>query len=553
MILLSLLLLIPTIFNLLKPGYFSMHDDVQIMRLFEMSKCLRDLQLPCRWVPDMGAQYGHPLFNFHPVLPYYLGIFFKVLGFSYIWSAKLLFLLSLLLGNISMYFLASSLFTPLAGLVAAALYTYAPYHAVDVYVRGALTEAWGLAFFPLIFFAFYRFVQKPTKVFFLLAVLSLVGLFLSHNIMALLFTPITLIWVIFWIKQTHRVGGQTRHQHLLRPLLFIFLLSLGLSSFFLLPAFFEKSLLNFVSATGYFRFQDHFVSLYQLLIRRHWGYGPSVDNFHDDFSFQAGMPHWFLAVIGFLLICFLRRQKLSHRPLNYLLLAGFFLTALMTLPVSLPLWRIFPIFVFIQFPWRFLGLNAFFSSLLVGTLLYLPGKYQKPALLLTLVFTVILNFSFFRPQIFRSEATEDTMLGGEHWYKQSFNPLLDYYPKTVKELPTDYAPQVPTTDHSDTKITNFQRTSNRWQFDADIQPPLSAQIEVPIFEFPIWKVTLDNQPIDHQVQDPRGTILVTVPPGQHHLEGKLTNTPIRNLSNVVSALSVLIFFGILLRPLKFRP
>ena len=39
---------------LVKPGYPSMHDDMQIMRIFELDKCLRDGQIPCRWVPDLG-------------------------------------------------------------------------------------------------------------------------------------------------------------------------------------------------------------------------------------------------------------------------------------------------------------------------------------------------------------------------------------------------------------------------------------------------------------------------------------------------------------------
>src|SRR4030066_1785764 len=85
---------------LLKPGYFSMHDDVQVMRLYEMERCFQDGQIPCRWVPDMGAGYGHPLYNYHPVFVYYVGMIFHIFGFSFIDTSKLLFFLSFLLSSL---------------------------------------------------------------------------------------------------------------------------------------------------------------------------------------------------------------------------------------------------------------------------------------------------------------------------------------------------------------------------------------------------------------------------------------------------------------------
>ena len=61
------------IWPLFVPGYFSHHDNLQVIRIFEMRKCFADLQIPCRWVPDMGYGNGYPLFNFYGPLPYYIG------------------------------------------------------------------------------------------------------------------------------------------------------------------------------------------------------------------------------------------------------------------------------------------------------------------------------------------------------------------------------------------------------------------------------------------------------------------------------------------------
>ena len=77
---------------LLVPGFFSMHDDQQIARLFELDISLKAGQIPPRWVENLGFGYGYPFFNFYPPLVYYLGEIFHTMGFSFINSTKLVIL-----------------------------------------------------------------------------------------------------------------------------------------------------------------------------------------------------------------------------------------------------------------------------------------------------------------------------------------------------------------------------------------------------------------------------------------------------------------------------
>ena len=78
-----LILIIPTFSFLLQPGmYWNMHDDMQMIRQFEMEKCFQDRQIPCRWAPDVGYGYGLPLFNYYPPLPYLIGQTFRFLELS---------------------------------------------------------------------------------------------------------------------------------------------------------------------------------------------------------------------------------------------------------------------------------------------------------------------------------------------------------------------------------------------------------------------------------------------------------------------------------------
>jgi hypothetical protein len=89
--LIGLLLTLVLTWPLFKSGYFTHHDDVQVIRLYEMNKCMPDFQIPCRWVPDLGGLYGYPLFNYYGPLPYYFGEIFYLLMGNLIVAAKIMF------------------------------------------------------------------------------------------------------------------------------------------------------------------------------------------------------------------------------------------------------------------------------------------------------------------------------------------------------------------------------------------------------------------------------------------------------------------------------
>ena len=149
------LLTLPTLLPYFNIKFFYTQDYIFIARLQQMSTVLFSGQFPVRWAPDL--RYGEPIFNFYAPLPYYIGALVHFLGFDFIWTAKILFMLSAVLSAAAMYILVNHLFGKKAGLLAAVLYTYAPYKAVDMYVRGALSETWAFIFFSFIFFSSFIF------------------------------------------------------------------------------------------------------------------------------------------------------------------------------------------------------------------------------------------------------------------------------------------------------------------------------------------------------------------------------------------------------------
>src|SRR3989344_7055835 len=182
--------------------YFIMHDDLQMMRQLTMEKCFRDGQIPCRWSPDMGYGFGYPLFNFYPPLPYLVGQIFRILGFAFMTTVKLTFAFSLILSGFTMYLLARRFFGKLGGFVSAVFYVWAPYRAVDVFVRGAINEGWSFVFMPLILLFSYLLIterseQKFKNIVFLC--LSYAALFLTHNLIVVIFTPFFALWCLIWL------------------------------------------------------------------------------------------------------------------------------------------------------------------------------------------------------------------------------------------------------------------------------------------------------------------------------------------------------------------
>ena len=257
-LILSVFILWPTFM----PGYFFHHDDLQVMRVFEMRKCIEDLQLPCRWVPDMGYGNGFPLFNFYGVLPYYIGAFLSLfLGF--VGAAKALFFIPLLVGGVAMYFLAKELYGEYGGVVGAVLYQFAPYRALDSYVRGAIAESFALSIAPFIFYFSLKLVKDPNIKNLILNSLFLSLFLLSHNIMTMFFIPIFGLWNLILLWQKKFKGIKT--------VILSTILGVGLAAFFVLPAFLEKNLVKSETLIqGGTDFRAHFVTVSQLFIDRSW-------------------------------------------------------------------------------------------------------------------------------------------------------------------------------------------------------------------------------------------------------------------------------------------
>ena len=535
---LIILLFIPAVKALFGPGYFNMHDDLQVMRIFQMEKCFADGQIPCRWSPDMAYGYGQAMFNYYSALPYYLGVLIRILTpLSLMGTVKLLFMISLIAGAFGMYLLAKQFWGKWGGILSAVLYTYAPYHAVDVYVRGAMAESFSLAILPFLWLSLYLLIKKASFPRVGISAIVIAGVLTTHNISTMIYIPFTAIWVAYWLTKERAWSKVPK-------LIASGILGLGLAAFFIIPAVFEQSLIQTQHLVSeYSDYHGHFVTLRQLFISRFWGDGPSIFGEGDGMSFQIGWPHWWVGILAAPLVLFWIKNKKSRDKAIFLagLLALFALTSFLTHPRSLFVWERLSPMVFVQFPWRFLGLSMFFLAFGAGALGSIEFRLKKVLVGVIIVLAIVLNASYFIPVHFSSKVRDEEKLTGLAFELQQKSAILDYLPKTAKLAPPSLAFENPRTIWGNGEFFGFTKGSNRFSFEAQIYG--KARVEIPVTYFPNWIVLVDGKRVPTSLHETYGFIMVDLTDGKHIVRGRFTNTPVRTASNVISLLSMLGLFG----------
>jgi hypothetical protein len=418
----GLVLVILLSFWAIKPffiqGFFPIHDDTQVARVFEMTKVLKEGIFPVRIVPDLGYGYGYPIFNFYAPLAYYVGAAFMFLGFDALIATKIMMALGVVLAGIFMYFLAKEFFGKSGGLVAGLFYLYAPYHAVDIYVRGDVAEFWAYAFIPLAFLGFYKRNL-------LLGIIGLAGLILSHNLTAMMVAPFLLIvmLVAYCLTQKDKKPSVIYHS------LSIIFLGLTVSAFYWVPALLEMKNTNvFSQIGGGADFHINFACLAQLWDSP-WGFGGSTAGCIDGLSFKIGKLHLLLSVaVLFFVLCVKKIRKSREGSVMLFSLLGLLFSIFLTLEISKPIWETISLMAFFQYPWRFLILISFFSSLLAGSLVYLLKQFKiKPYLtvLFLVFFLLFFNLKLFVPQTIFSKTAEDYT--NEKTLKWTVSKISDEY------------------------------------------------------------------------------------------------------------------------------
>jgi hypothetical protein len=524
---------------LVAPGLLVTHDGQQALWIYEVDRCFDDGQLPCRWLPDMAFGFGQPLFNYLAPLAYYVGELVHLIGFSIVDSLRIAFILGFLLSGALMFLFARGLWGNWGGALAAVFYVYAPYHALDVYVRGALSEHFAVAFFPGVLWAIQKVLSEGKLHHVLLLALFSTCVVLSHTLMAMILSPAAFLWAGLVIWQTKRID---------RAYLLVLaeLWALALAAFFVLPVLFERDLIHIEEvATGYFNFRDHFASWDQLFLSRSWGFGVSVPGTGDGMSFQIGWLHWGVAAASLLAAPFLFRARNLPLAALALFFPLFWASVFLTHEWSRFVWDTIPDLKWVQFPWRFLTLTMLMSSLLAGALLSAcKGRpWLSLAVFALLTAAVIgLNVEFFRAGG-KLSVTDAENFSGERFRQQTsvWGPF--YLPIDVGVLPEQHAGPPVEATRGRALVSHLEQGSHSLTFEAEVSDGSGARMRAAVFDFPGWTVRVDGEVVPHTPEDRTGVITFTVPGGTHDVALNLEDTGVREAGNLLS-LSAWALFGL---------
>lgn len=541
-IIILIILCLPIIQPLLTKGYFSMHDDTQVARVVVMGKAIRNGQFPVRWVSGLGYGYGYPLYNFYGPLPYYIGGFLYAAGLDGLIATKVVMASGMMLSALAMYALVTMLFGAASGFVAGLLYAFAPYHAVQLYVRGAVGELWGYAFLPLLAIGLL-FLNRPEKrkTGVWIGGLALAGIILSHTIsgyvtVVFYLIGLSLYSLILLLKKKFHSSFIINHLSLLS-------VGLGLSAFFWLPAITEMGYTNVAGQIGSSaNFRDHFVCIPQLW-NSFWGYGGSAPGCIDGMSFKIGKLHVLLGALGLGLAGLRLKRGFWSHPLGVISMIGLG-SAVMAISVSQPVWDFIPGLAFVQYPWRFLSGIAFAVSVLGGSVLFwVSRRWLRIGIMVVMMLGVIwLNAKVFVPQtvydkpaaFFESEEELTWRVSG---VSDEYLPRSFLKPENASGVARGI---LTSRELLGLRVETEINTETYVKIVTNAQNPVEVVLN--LVYFPGWKYWVNG--VEQSVRVVNGLPVVMIPSGRSVVELHFTNTPLRTIGNIISIFVVLWFIRI---------
>ncbi|OGG00526.1 hypothetical protein A2Y99_03765 [Candidatus Gottesmanbacteria bacterium RBG_13_37_7] len=546
----AVLLALPVCLPLFNSQFFPMHDDTQPSRIFLLAQALLEGQFPVRMVSQLGYGYGYPLYNFYAPLPYYFGALFYLMGFSVISATKIMFMLGIIISAVSIFLLVSSVFDNYSALVSSMFYVYAPYHAVNIYVRGAVGEYFAYGFIPLLVYGLIKIlrldIHKPSQVRIgiISVAIGLSGTILSHNISGMItgYFLIIFLAILIFFRLIYKKN--------MKPIIFLIIglvIGLGLASFFFLPAIIENGWTNVASLTKKGSdYKNHFVYLDQLW-NSSWGFAGSAIGREDGMSFKIGKLHLLTALLAFgILLVKPKKTTGIGFKLVMTLSIVFFLSIFFMNDVSRYFWSIIPGFSFIQYPWRFLNLTIFSLSVTAGS--FFNHLKNKKLLItsITLLFFLILglNLKYFKPKELLL-ITDDYYIESEN-LKYRISKISDEFLSQNIPIPIKEAEVRQSLDNISSSKTSFVKekdTAADKRYSVTVHNN-GEEVATNIAYFPGWRVFLDGKKENFVIRD--GFINLNLPIGFHILEFRFTDTPIRIISNTISffALILLVYVSL---------
>ncbi len=529
-----------------------------LQRLQQLESALTDGHFPVRWMSDANYGFGYPFYNYYAPLSIYIATIFRFFGYPFVQSIELTQLAGFLAAAWGMFLLAKRWFTSeWAGFLASVAYTVAPFHMVNIYVRGdSLAEFWAMVWYPWILLAADRLFERDETGFPFGAVaglaLAYAALILSHNISALIFSPFLLFFILlrwFFSKKPLRRDSNdptsSNHRTKLLPILFGLLLALGLSAWFFLPALVEQDLAQLGPVTeGYFHYNNHFRGANLLQSSVLFDYDVSGGN-----AFRMGLMQGVAAFLGALALLYATfRTRIVAVAVTSFILLSLLIATLMITPLSRFLWDNLPLLSFTQFPWRFLSVQAFFAALATGALGLLPlRRLWVPLTAVLLIGAGLLGLQTDNLLLTDQDITSERLAWYE-WFTGNIGSTVsaEYLPLTVQPrvynsswLNTGQLSSVRALSGNLLQAKQLEEGATRQTWAVNVSEE-GATLMFPTMLWPGWVAEVNGDETQIQPASGSGLITVDVPPGENQVDLRLTRTPLRLAAELLSLAALIV-------------
>lgn len=520
----------PVVLPLLTSGVPAGHDSFEYFpRVVEAHRNLLAGTALLRWAPDLSRGYGQPLFIFRPPLFYWIAEAWRIAGLAPVTAVNAAAALLAIAAGFAMFRLGRLYFGETGGWIAAAACLYAPYFAVDLYVRTAFEEFAAFPFFALAFYGFGAYARERRMRDWAIGACAFGVLLCCHFPAALLFAPLLAAFAVF-------TAWSARSKQLALWQAAGMAMGLALGAWSWIPAIFEKQYVAMGRLLeGHLQYAAHFVYPGQLL-STFWGYGLSGPGPNDGMSFSIGWSHALLAAAACLWAW--QRPMLKSRTALYFFAAAGAAICFLTLEEAKWIWDTLPLIAYVEFPWRLLGPAAVclaMAAAALGPALETLGRWRPMAVAATLALLIVPNLphlapprvvdvdpAFWTPQRIASRGFESTTAG-------------ETTPRWM-QTPPPYDPRPAAWTEGDAAVRQAERGPLAWSGIVSVHA--AGRVRLPYAYFPGWSAKVDGEPAEVTPASGTGLVEVALSAGEHRVEARFGRSTARLLGEGMSAAAV---------------
>ena len=514
---------------LIRNGCSCGHDfDFHITSWMEAAAQFGQGNLHPHWAFTPAYNAGEPRFVFYPPLSWTIG---GVLGLVLPWAMTPIVYtwLALTAAGLGCYRMLRDFAEASTALMIAALYMVNPYMLFTAYERTAYAELLAAAWLPLLLLGVLR---KRVTVMGIAVPTAL--LWMSNAPAAVIgcYGLAVLAGVRLIVSVREGDASAMRPMHMLRNTMAGTALGLGLASFYVVPAAYERRYVQIAMAmTDGMRIADNF------LFHR----TPDAD--HDAVLRSAS-----LLAVGLLLltaatlgIAFVRSRKVNaDRPTLWALAVLTAVIALLVTPASAMIWSHAPELAFLQFPWRFLTILMPVLALAIALAIDSKRWANVVGMSTALVLGVVLTFAAYEAYRQGCDA-EDTVAARVALFHSpaGTEPTDEYTPITADNdvLGRSNPPFWLAGSGAGAAPAGATGGSLRWPLD--LVSPGAQVLILNLRDYPAWRVSVNHRLITERLQRADGLIAIPVTAGVSHVAIVYARTADEAVGEAITAISLI--------------